>query len=148
MTAAAQTPTQLTTLVNFTKASELDVFDFGDNKYPAYDYTGLAMNDNVKFGYRALWAGTFDINGKVKADNPNDDLNMLFADVFNYPTNTSLNVNFDFAYGYMPGDFNMDGKSKYDNPNDDKNMLYAQLLFYPLNTGYLSNFDFFIQQIP
>lgn len=148
MTAAAQTPSQLTTLVNFTKASELDVFDFGDDKYPAYDYTGLAMNDGVKFGYRALWAGTFDINGKVKADNPNDDLNTLFFDVFGYPTNTSLNVNFDFAYGYLPGDFNMDGKSKYDNPNDDKNMLYAQLLFYPLNTGFLSNFDFFIQQIP
>lgn len=148
MTAAAQTPVQLTTLVNFTKASELDVFDFGDDLYPAYDYTGLAMNDNVKNGYRALWAGTFDISGKIKADNPNDDLNFLFGDVFSYPTNTSLNVNFDFAYGYLPGDFNMDGKSKYDNPNDDKNMLYAQVLFYPLNTGFLSNFDFFIQQIP
>ncbi len=148
MTANPQTPRQLTTLVNFTKASELDVYDFGDDKYPGYDYTGLAMNDNVKFGYRALWAGTFDINGKIKADNPNDDLNTLFFDVFGYPTNTSLNVNFDFAYGYTPGDYNMDGKSKYDNPNDDKNMLYAQLLFYPLNTGFLSNFDFFIQQLP
>ena len=148
MTADPQTPRQLTTLVNFTKASELDVYDFGTDKYPGYDYTGLAMNSEVKFGYRALWAGTFDINGKIKADNPNDDLNTLFFDVFGYPTNTSLNVNFDFAFGYTPGDYNMDGKSKYDNPNDDKNMLYAQLLFYPLNTGFLSNFDFFIQQLP
>lgn len=148
MTADPQTPRQLTTLVNFTKASELDVYDFGTNKFPGYDYTGLAMNSEVKFGYRALWAGTFDINGKIKADNPNDDLNTLFFDVFGYPTNTSLNVNFDFAFGYTPGDYNMDGKSKYDNPNDDKNMLYAQLLFYPLNTGFLSNFDFFIQQLP
>ncbi|MBK8701461.1 MAG: Ig-like domain-containing protein [Saprospiraceae bacterium] len=148
MTLNPQTPRQLMTLVNFTKADQLDVWDYGTNYDSNYDYSGLAMNNDVKFGYRALWAGTFDINGKVKADNPGDDLNTLFFDVFGYPDNTSLNVNYDFAFGYMPGDFNMDGKSKYDNPNDDKNMLYAQLLFFPLNTGFLSNFDFFIQQIP
>ncbi|MFZ1705261.1 MAG: Ig-like domain-containing protein [Saprospiraceae bacterium] len=149
MTAAAQTPTQLFTLVNFTSPT-LNLFDHGDNHpvYTTVDFTGLAMNDGVKFGYRCLWSGDFDGNGKIKADNPGDDMNIVFFDVFGYPTNESFNANFDFAFGYLPGDYDMNGKSKFDNPNDDKNMLYTQLLFYLLNEGFLSNFDFFIEQLP
>ncbi len=147
MTKFAQTPTQLTTLVNFT-VSSTPVFDFGTTKNNGYDYTGLAQKSGVKLGYMALWAGDFDSNRKVKADNPNDDLNNLFFDVSYYPNNGTFNANYDFAYGYLPGDYDMNSKSKFDNPNDDKNMLYGQLLFYPLNTALLSNFDFFIEQLP
>jgi uncharacterized protein YjdB len=156
MTAAAQTPAQLFDLVDFTTA-DLPVFDFGEDHpvYSSVDFTGLAMNTEAFFGYRALWAGDFDGNGKIKASNPGDDMNVVFFDVLDYPTNGSafggnFNANFDFAYGYMLGDFDMNGKSKFDNPNDDKNMMYIQLLFYPLNInqGFIANFDFFIEQLP
>jgi hypothetical protein len=142
-----QTPQKLTDLVNFT-TNAVPTFDFGTQFGPSRNYTGLAQNNGVRLGYNAMWAGDFDGNGKIKADNPGDDLNTLFFDVFAYPSNTTGNVNFDFAYGYLPGDYDMNGKSKFDNPNDDKNMLYGQLLFYPLNLSLLSNYDFFIQQLP
>jgi uncharacterized protein YjdB len=168
MTKNPMTPKQLVNLVNFTKDS-LPVFEYdsltvftkiykdgaptqvvnGPNTTKRH-FIGLAMNTEVPtaFGYRALWGGDFNSSGKLKFDNPNDDLNQLFGDVFFYPSNTSFNSNYDFAYGYNPGDFDMNGKSKYDNPNDDKNLLYEKILFYPLNTDFLSNFDFFIEQIP
>lgn len=142
-----QTPQKLTDLVNFTTTA-VPTFDYATTFGPSRDYTGLAQNSGVRMGYFAMWAGDFDGNGKIKADNPNDDLNTLFFDVFAYPTNITGNVNFDFAYGYLAGDYDMNGKSKFDNPNDDKNMLYGQLLFYPLNQALLSNYDFFIQQLP
>lgn len=145
MSKNAITPAEYAVLVDFTKPT-FETYDKG--QVGAYDYTGLAQKANVRNGYMALWAGDFDGNGKIKADNPNDDLNFLFNDVFSYPSNTTGNVNFDFAYGYLPGDYDLNAKAKFDNPNDDKNMLYGQLLFYPLNVSLLSNFDFFIEQLP
>ena len=160
MTAAAQTPTELTTLVNFTSTSKA-MWNFGTShpQSTGIDYTGLSQNTVVKSGisYRALWAGDFDANGKIKNDNPNDDLNFLSAGVLFYynanattqlPSNTAFTSNFDFGYGYLQGDYDMNGKAKFDNPNDDKNMLYGQLLFYPLNTSLLSNYDHFREQLP
>src|SRR5690606_33523998 len=116
--------------------------------FTSVDYTGLAMNEGISFGYRCLWAGDFDGNGKIKFTNPSDDTNIVFFDVNSYPTNESAQANFDFSYGYLPGDYNMNGKCKFDNPEDDKNMLYIQTIFYPLNEDLLSNFDFFIEQLP
>jgi hypothetical protein len=135
------------TLVDFTVPTT-PVFNFGTSKNGIYDYTGLSQNENVKYGYRAMWAGDFNADGKIKFTNPADDLNFLFFDILIHPENTFGNANYNFAYGYYQGDMNMDGKIKFDNPDDDKNLLYAQMLFYPLNTQYLSNFDFFIQQVP
>jgi hypothetical protein len=120
----------------------------GPPKGNGYDYTGVALNPSVKVGYRALYAGDFDANKKIKTENPNDDLNTLFFEIFSYPGNTTSNANYDFAIGYLQGDFDMNSKAKFDNPNDDKNMLYIQLLFYPVNIQFLSNFNFFIEQIP
>lgn len=145
MTRDPQTPQQLTTLVNFTTAA-LPVYDKGT--VAGRNYSGLAMNSGVRVGYRAMWGGDFDASGKIKYDNPNDDLNVLYFNVFTYPSNPTGNVNFDFAYGYLPGDFDMNSKAKFDNPNDDKNMLFLQVLFYVLNTSLLSNYDFFIEQLP
>ncbi|MGB4841253.1 MAG: Ig-like domain-containing protein [Saprospiraceae bacterium] len=160
MTAIAQTPTELTTLVNFTSTAKA-MWDYGSS-HPlsvGFNFTGLSQNTVVKSGisYRALWAGDFDANGKIKNDNPSDDLNYLSVNVLSYynpnatvstPSNTGFTSNFDFAYGYLQGDFDMNSKAKFDNPNDDKNMLYGQLLFYPLNTLLLSNFDHFREQLP
>ncbi|MBK8515100.1 MAG: Ig-like domain-containing protein [Saprospiraceae bacterium] len=161
MTNTAQTPTELTTLVNFTSTGKA-MWNFGTShpQSTGIDFTGLSQNTVVKSGisYRALWAGDFDANGKIKNDNPNDDLNFLSFRVLNFvsttpnntltPSNIATTSNFDFAYGYMQGDYDMNGKAKFDNPNDDKNMLYGQLLFYPLNTSLLSNFDHFREQLP
>ncbi len=151
MTSLPQTPQQLTELVDFTDTN-VDLYDRGFVDYGfgvTYDFTGLAMKVNP-FGLpvRALWAGDFDGNKKIKAANPGDDLNVVFFDVFSHANNTALKANFDFAYGYRNADFDLNAKVKFDNPNDDKNMLFGQLLFYPLNSQFLSNFDFFIEQLP
>lgn len=124
------------------------IFDFGTTLQNGYDYTGFGTNNNVKQGYRALWGGDFDGNGRLKFVNPNDDQNILFFEVFASPGNTMTASNYNFTYGYYQGDFDLNAKSKYDNPNDDKNMLFSQILLFPLNTGLLSNFNFFIQQVP
>jgi len=145
MTKVAQTPLQLTTLVNFTTTA-LETYDKG--VVSTRNYTGMGQKVGVKLGYMALWAGDFDSDRKIKFEQPNDDLNSLFFNVFSFPNNPTGNVNYDFAIGYLPGDFDMNSKAKFDNPNDDKNMLYLQLLFYPLNTGLLSNYDFLIEQLP
>ncbi|MFZ1562161.1 MAG: hypothetical protein WAT37_19640, partial [Saprospiraceae bacterium] len=113
-----------------------------------FDFTGLAQKSNVVHGYKAMWAGDFDCDGKLKFANPNDDLNMLFFDVLAHPDNLSSSSNFDFGHGYIQGDYDLNGKTKYDNPNDDKNLLFGQILFYPLNSGILSNFNFLIVQVP
>jgi uncharacterized protein YjdB len=139
--------TNATALVDFTSYLT-QPFDFGTTHNNGFDYTGLALNANIKPGYRALWSGDFVKNGKIKFTNPLDDLNALFYDILSHPDNVTGNSNYNFAYGYYQGDYNLDGKIKFDNPSDDKNMLYAQIIFYPLNFEYLTNFDFFLEQIP
>lgn len=124
------------------------LFDFGTRLYSQFNYDGLAMNTEVKYGYRALWAGNANADNKIKFTNPGDDQNNIYFDVLADENNGNANSNFDFTIGYYQGDYNMNGKAKFDNPNDDKNMLYSQLLTYGLNVNYLSNFNFFIQQIP
>ncbi|MFM2392308.1 MAG: hypothetical protein RLZZ546_285, partial [Bacteroidota bacterium] len=124
------------------------VFNFGTSKFPTINYAGLSQNPFLLNGYRCLWAGDANADGKIKFTNPNDDLNFIFYDVFAFPSNINSNANYNFAYGYFQGDYNMDAKTKFENPDDDKNLLYAQILYYPLNTLYLSNFNFFIQQVP
>lgn len=156
MTAEAQTPTQLSELVDFTMA-ETGFFDFGNSKFGgAYDYTNLAQSPNSKNGYLALWAGDFDGNGKIKFWAPSADLNVLYRDIIGYEVlddngsviEYNFFTNYHKAYGYHAGDYDLNSKAMFDNPNDDKNMVYGQLLFYPLNKQYDSLFDFFIEQIP
>ena len=134
-------------LIDFT-SPQTEVFDYGNTLNNGYDYTGLAMKSNVVQGYKALWAGDFDGDKRLKFVNPNDDLNILFFDVLIYPGNSNTNANYDFSYGYLQGDYNMDGKSKFDNPSDDKNLIFSQILLHPLNSGILSNFNYIIEQVP
>ena len=125
-----------------------EVFDYGTTYNASLDYTDFATNQNVKVGYRALWAGDFDSNGKIKYDNPNDDQNILFFTVTTLPGNPFANSNYDFGYGYYSCDYDMNSKVKYDNPNDDNNMLFFQIIACSLNQVGLSNFNFFIEQVP
>lgn len=124
------------------------MFDFGVHPVIGLDYTGLATNNNVKAGYRTLWAGDFDGNGVVKYENPFDDHNMLFFTVVTLLGNELGTSNYDFGYTYAESDYNMNGKVKYDNPNDDKNMLFYQVIAYPLNEQAMSNFSSIIEQVP
>ncbi len=133
--------------VDFTNPST-PVYDFGMSDKYNMDFTGLSMNSFIKTGYRALWAGDFDGNGKVKFTNPGDDQNLLLFDVIFHPDNTVVQANFDFGYGYTQGDYNLNGKVKFTNPDDDKNLLFSQLLLYPLNVTLRDNFNFFVQQVP
>jgi uncharacterized protein YjdB len=139
------TPKTLFTLVNFTKG---DIPTYDKGTVAGYNYTGLAQNNEVKANYLAMWGGDFNSDGKVKFEAPNDDLNLLFADVFNFATNTAGNLNYDFAIDYKPGDFDMNSKSKFDNPDDDKNLLFAQVVRFILNGPGVANFDFVVEQLP
>jgi hypothetical protein len=145
MTKFAQTPAALQTLVDFTVPATA-IYDKGSLGF--VDYTGLGEKNNVKGTYRALWAGDFTQDGKVKYDNPNDDLSTMLNDVTNYPGNTDHATSFDLAFGYTQGDFDMTSKVKYDNPNDDNSFLQSQVVNYPLNTDHATSFDLLIQQLP
>lgn len=134
-------------LLDFTKPNT-PVYNFRTSLNNGLDYAGLAQNNNIRIGWRCMWAGDFDADGKVKFVNPNDDQNILFFEVLIHPNNTLAASNFNFAFGYYQGDYNMDAKVKYDNPDDDKNLLYSQILLYPLNTSFLANFDSLIEQVP
>jgi uncharacterized protein YjdB len=134
-------------LVDFTSFNT-PVFTFGYDSGRNVDYNGYSMYENRLLGHRALWAGDFDADGKLKFVNPNDDINVLFFEVLYYPGNVNTTSNFNLGYGYLQGDYDMNGKIKYDNPDDDKNLLFSQILLFQLNTSLLSNFDHFIQQVP
>jgi len=145
MTKFAQTPAQLETLVDFTVPATA-IYDKGVVGFA--NYTGLGEKNNVVGTYRALWGGDFTQDGKVKYDNPNDDLSTMLNDATNYPGNTDHATSFDLAFGYIQGDFDMTSKVKYDNPNDDNSFLLSQVVNYPLNTDHATSFDLLIQQLP
>jgi hypothetical protein len=134
-------------LVDFTNPAT-PVFNFGSSLNNGLNYTGLSMNNDVKQGYSALWAGDSDADGVLTYSGPDVDRNKIYEDVLLYPSNSSLTSNYDFGYGYMQGDFNLNAKVKHDNPDDDTNFLFGQVILYPLNYDYLSNFGLFIEQIP
>ena len=134
-------------LIDFTDVNT-EIFNFGTDLIQGFDFTGLSQNTTVKPGYRALWAGDFNCDGKIKFTNPEDDLNWLFFEVLLHEDNTSNQLNFNFGYGYHNGDFNMDGRVKYTNPEDDTNYLFFQVLLYNLNPDYFTNFSFFLEQVP
>ncbi len=145
MTRYAQSSANLQTLVDFTVPST-PIYDKG--VVGSFNYTGLGEKDGVVGSYRALWQGDMNANGKVKYDNPDDDLSVMLFDVLLHPNNTNGSTNFDFAYGYRQGDYDMNSKTKFDNPDDDNSLLLFQILLYPQNANGSTNFDFMIQQLP
>lgn len=124
------------------------IFDLSTSKYQNIDYSGLATNNYILNGYRALWAGDVNSDGKIKLGNPNDDLNEIFSDVLNHKENIASISNFNFAFGYFQSDIDMNGKSKIENPFNDTSHLYGQVLFYPKNVNILTNYNFVIEQLP
>jgi uncharacterized protein YjdB len=153
MSKNAQTPTEMSTLVDFTKAT-FSTYDKGI--YPplspnttSFDFKGMAQIPVEGLPqFNAMWAGDFDANGKVKFDSPDDDLSNLLFDALYFKDNIEGNANYDFAISYTATDFDMNSKSKFDNPDDDRNLLYGQIILYKLNTAFSANFDFLIEQLP
>lgn len=148
----------LGTMTKYGQSAEVlnDLVDMTVTTTPLYDrgtvsgfnFAGLSQKPSVVGNYRAMWQGDFNADGKVKYDNPNDDLAVMLFEVLNYPGNSNRATNYDFAHGYTQGDFDMNSKVKYDNPNDDNSSLLFQLLGYPVNANRATNFDFFLQQLP
>lgn len=62
----------------------------GYNYFTSYDSA---------FGYHS---GDFDMNSKLKFDNPNDDKNMLYGTLLFYKLNTHFQHNFDFFIEQIP----------------------------------------------
>ena len=126
-------------LIDFT-AQTTKLFDFGTGKTVGYDYTNLAQKMNVSQGYRALWAGDFNADRKVKLSIPNDDLTTAYYEQDFTGTG--------YSPGYYQGDFDMNGVVTFSgNPNDAR-LLEMQAKNYTLNPSNLPNFNFFIEQVP
>jgi hypothetical protein len=56
---------------------------------PPPSNTGFTSNFDFGYGYLQ---GDFDMNGKAKFDNPDDDKNMLYGQLLFYPLNASVVV--------------------------------------------------------
>lgn len=130
--------------------------DFTNPLFATYDkglvngtnYTGLAQDTYTKPGYACLWAGDLNSDGKVKFENPEDEINFLILEIINHPDNANQSATFNDGYGYFNSDIDLNGKIKYSNPNDDTNLVYSQIFFYPLNINGNSNFSLFVEQLP
>jgi len=149
MTQSVQTYDNMQSLVDMSITST-PMYDFGPGGPGGFNYTGLATNNNVIVGRRALWAGDFNADGKVKFDNPAGDANVVNFDVLTAPGQSVPPLsNFNNAVDYWNSDYNMDSKAKLDNPQGDLNFLNFQVLNYPLQPAPpLTNFNFFLQQLP
>ncbi len=110
-----------------------------------YDGLEQAILDD---GKRALWAGNANGDNKVKYQGGTNDRTLIQSEVVNFPANTTLNINYDQAYGYFKGDINMDSKAKYQGSGNDRTILQSLVLGYLLNTTLNINYDLFLQQLP
>ena len=58
-------------------------------------------NSNFNFAY-GYYQGDYNLDGKIKFDNPADDKNMLYAQIIFYPLNFEYLTNFDFFWSKYP----------------------------------------------
>jgi len=148
MTAAAQLFTVTPKTVDFTTASDADLYDIPG----ATNYNGVEMV-NVTAGagsVNALWAGNTNADNKVKYQGPANDNSLILAQVIGHPNNTATAYNYNFAFGYLNGDVNMDGKVKYQGVGSDPVFIFSNVLglYSALNTAALYNYDLLREQLP
>jgi Cadherin domain len=146
MTASAVTLTTGGTLVDFTTASNAQVFNkpVGPSMV---DYDGVEMV--TVQGLRAMWAGNTTADVKVKYQGTSSDNTPVLAQVLSFPGNVSSAYNYNNALGYFSGDVNMDGRVKYQGASNDPSYIFVNIvgLFTP-NTSGLYNYDLMIEQLP
>ncbi|MES2772752.1 MAG: ice-binding family protein [Bacteroidota bacterium] len=128
------------TVVDFTIMTDADLWNNA-----GYDGLEQAI---LPDGKRALWAGNANGDNKVKYQGGTNDRTLMQSDVINFINNTTLNINYDLAYGYFQGDINMDSKVKYQGGSSDRTILQSIVLGYLLNTSFSVNYDLFLQQLP
>lgn len=144
MTAATVTLTLSGITVDFRLMSDTDVYNFTS----PFSYDGHEMV-LVDGGFKALWAGNVNADGKVKYEGLDNDLGAILAEVLSFGANTSAFYNYDLALGYFFGDVDMDGKVKYQGVSDDTGFVFVNIItYFLLNTDDLYNYDLFIEQIP
>ncbi|MES2777755.1 MAG: Ig-like domain-containing protein [Bacteroidota bacterium] len=136
------------TVVDFTTMTDAGVWH--NPATPQYDGLEMALVTNTATNttLKALWAGNANTDNKVKYQGGANDRTLIQSDVVNYPTNTTLNVNYDLGYGYHRGDINMDSKVKYQGGGNDRTLLQSLVLGYLLNTTINVNYDLFLEQLP
>lgn len=126
-------------LIDFT-SHMTQLFDFGANKVEGLNFANMSQKMNATQGYRALWAGDFNSDCKVKFSIPNDDLTTAYYE--QDFTGTGYNP------GYYQGDFDMNSVVTFSGNPNDAIFLEMQAKNYNLNPTHLPNFDYFIEQVP
>ncbi len=61
--------------------------------------TSINANYDLSYGYLQ---SDYDMDGKVKFDNPNDDKNLLFSQILLHQLNLSILSNFNFIIEQVP----------------------------------------------
>ncbi len=135
-------------VVDFTTMTDAQVWH--DPATPQYDGLEMALVTNTMTNttYKALWAGNANTDNKVKYQGGTNDRTLIQSDVINFPSNVSLNINYDLAFGYFKGDINLDSKAKYQGAANDRTILQSLVLGYLLNSTLNINYDLFLQQLP
>lgn len=126
-------------LIDFTSTS-LSLFDFGTEKMESLNFANMAMKMNAIPGFRALWAGDFNSDCKVKFSIPNDDLTTAFYEQDFTGTG--------YAPGYYQGDYDMNSVVTFTGNPSDAQLLENQAKNYMLNPSRIPNFNYFIEQVP
>lgn len=126
-------------IIDFTSAMT-PLFDFGTTIIEGLNYGNLAQKTNVVQGYRALWAGDFNSDCKIKLAIPNDDLTTAFYEQDYSGTG--------YTPGYFQGDFDMNSVVTFTGSPNDAALLENQAKTYNLNPTALPNFNYFIEQVP
>ncbi len=125
----------------------------GQNTSNMIDFTSPALstwgsNARVNInGYMALWAGT--TNGgsnNIIFQGIGNDINDIFFDVLNYPSNYGQQANF-IAQQYESSDINMDSHTVYQGFQNDVNLIFFNTLTHPGNTTQVSNYIIY-EQLP
>ncbi|MES2776674.1 MAG: SdrD B-like domain-containing protein, partial [Bacteroidota bacterium] len=135
-------------LVDFTTMTDAEVWH--NPATPQYDGLEMARVTNTVTSttLKALWAGNANTDNKVKYQGGTNDRTLIQSDVIDFPSNVSLNINYDLAFGYFKGDINLDSKAKYQGAANDRTILQSLVLGYLLNSTLSINYDLFLQQLP
>ncbi|MGH1384127.1 hypothetical protein [Kordia sp.] len=135
MTASSETLKQVTTIVDFTNAT--NQITFGNNAQTTF---GIQANTV------AMWAGNVNGDTIVQYSGTNPDTPTILSTVLNDPGNF-LNFPTYAVSAYITDDLNMDGSTQYSGTNPDTPVILQNVLAHPGNFLNFSTFQI-IEQLP
>lgn len=128
----------VTETAEFLNTVNVPLVDFTDNDFVVRG-AGTAGHLHAN-GFRALWSGDLNQDGKVIYQGPSNDVFHLFSFIIGHEFNYEHLANY-IDYGYNNMDLNMDGETIYQGPNNDRaSILYHTILAHPVNHFKLANF--------